>query len=186
MFAERGAHVIYADEIAHRLMQPGEDVYRQVVEVFGRGVLRPDLTIDRAKLADAAFGGGRIRELNGIVHPGVIARQETWMAELAQKDPHGVAMVEAALLMEAGVLRRFDKLVVVTCTAEQKVARYAERHKTSVEAARVEVERRAAAQIADETKVEAADYVIDNSGTLEDTARQVEKVYAELKRGAAD
>lgn len=184
MFAERGAHVVFADELAHQLLQPGQETYRRVVEAFGRGILREDLSIDRAKLADAAFGGGRIRELNGIVHPGVIERQEAWLAEMAEKDPASIAMVEAALLMEAGVLRRFDKLVVVTCTPEQKVARFAERHKVSAEAARKEVERRAAAQIADEQKVEAADFVIDNSGTLEETVRQVQRAYAALAKAA--
>jgi dephospho-CoA kinase len=184
MFAERGAHVIFADEIAHQLLRPGQEVYRQVVEAFGRGILREDLSIDRAKLADAAFGSGRIRELNGIVHPGVIERQEAWMAERAQSDAKGIAIVEAALLMEAGVLRRFDKLVVVTCTPEQKVARFAERHKIPLEAARAEVERRSATQIADEQKIEASDFVIDNSSTLEETAFQVDKAFAELKKAA--
>lgn len=182
MLRRRGAHVIYADEIAHQLMAPGQPVYQEVVKRFGAGVLQADGHIDRAKLAEAAFGAGRVKELNLIVHPPVIARQEQWMAEVGRKDAHAIAVVEAALILEAGVGRRFDKLVVVTCKPEQKAARYAARHKISEEAARAEVARRSAAQIADAEKAAAASFLIDNSGSREQTEQQVEKLFAELQR----
>ncbi len=184
MFASHGAHVIQADRIAHELRQPGTPVYKEIVRRFGRTILDPDQTISREKLANAAFGNGRVRELNEIVHPAVIRAQERWMEQVAEGDPDGVAIVEAALILEAGVQKRFDKLVVVTCTAEQKVQRFVARHNVPIEAARAEVERRSHAQLSDEEKVRAADYVIDNSGSLDQTEARVSRIWMELERMA--
>ncbi len=182
LFAARGAQVVRADDIAHQLMAPGQPVYQEILQHFGRGVINQDGSINREKLAEAAFGGGRVAELNRIVHPAVIAHQDRWMAEMGSRDPGAVVMVEAALILEAGVENRFDKLVVVTCRPEQKVERFAARHGVAEETAQQEVERRSAAQRPDEEKVRAADYVIDNSGTLADTARQVDAVFAQLRK----
>lgn len=182
MFVARGARLVQADQIAHQLMQPGQAVYIEVVKHFGPAVVQPDGSIDRKKLADAAFGSGRIQELNRLVHPAVIAQQERWMEETGAREPSAVVIVEAALILEAGVQRRFDKLVVVTCRPEQKVERFARRQNLDAAAARREVERRSAAQWPDEKKIAAADYVIDNSGTLAQTERQVETVLGELRR----
>lgn len=184
-FAERGAAVIQADAIARELTRPGHAVFDAVIQQFGREILEPDGSLDRAKLADLAFAGGRIAELNGIVHPAVIERQEKWMEAVERNDPRGVAVVEAALILEARVGRRFDKLVVVTCQPMQKVERFAQRHNISLDAAKAEVARRQAAMMPDEEKIKSADYVIDNSGAPEETARQVDALYAELKRLAA-
>ncbi|MFI5111664.1 MAG: dephospho-CoA kinase [Terriglobales bacterium] len=182
MFVARGAKLIKADEIAHQLMRPGQPVYREVVQHFGGGIVGEDGTIDRQKLARAAFGGGRVEELNRLVHPAVIAHQERWMEEEAARHRDAVVIVEAALILEAGVQKRFDKIVMVTCRPEQKAARFAERQGITDEAARQEVERRQAAQRSDEEKIRAADYVIDNSGSRADTERQVDQVFCELKR----
>lgn len=184
-----GAHVVRADEIAHNLLRPGESVYEEVVQQFGVGVLNPDKTVNRAKLAELAFGDGsaktsRIAELNKIIHPAVIQRQEAWMEEIGQREPSAIAVVEAALLLEAGAGQRFDRLIVVTCTPEQRIQRFARRLGISPETARKEVERRMAAQLSDEEKIKAADYVIDNSGLLENTRRQVESIYAGLRAAA--
>jgi dephospho-CoA kinase len=190
MFVALGAHLIQADAIAHELMQPGEDVYREVVRHFGEGILNPDGTVNRARLAEMAFGVregshlSRVQELNEIVHPAVIRRQEAWMAEVGRSDPRAVAVVEAALILEAGAAESFDRLLVVTCRPEQRVQRWAARVGVDVETARREVERRMAAQFPDETKIEAADYVIDNSGSLDETQKRVKQVYGELKREA--
>jgi dephospho-CoA kinase len=181
MFVSRGAHLIKADEIAHQLMQPAQPSYDEVLKVFGREILNPDGTINRPKLADAAFPTGRIEELNRIVHPAVIAAQEAWMDEQFQRDPTAVAIVEAALLLEAGSWKRFDRLITVTCTFEQKVERFAARHQISMEQARGEVERRQSAQAPDEEKIRIAHYVIDNSGSLENTESQVEQAWGELR-----
>ena len=190
MFVALGAHLIQADAIAHQLMQPGEAVYQEVVHHFGSGILNPDGTVNRARLAEAAFGASpenkssRIEELNQIVHPAVIKTQDEWMDEVGRKDPQAIAMVEAALILEAGATKRFDKLVVVTCHPEQRIQRWAARVGVDQETARREVHRRMAAQLPDADKIKAAQYVIDNSGSLDQTRQQVAKVYAELKRAA--
>jgi len=193
MFVALGAYLVQADHIAHSLMRPGEAVYNEVVGHFGREILNPDGSINRAKLAEAAFGSGsgqgdrasRVAELNRIVHPGVIRSQEEWMEAIGLEHPQGVAIVEAALILEAGAGKRFDRLVVVTCNEEQRAARLAARQKISLEAARAEVTRRMAAQWPDEEKIKAADYVIDNSGPLERTREQVSQVWAKLRAEAA-
>jgi dephospho-CoA kinase len=188
MFAVQGAHVIQADQISHQLMQPGQAVYQEVVDHFGIGILDPDGSVNRARLGELAFGGphrpSRVQELNQIVHPAVIRQQEEWMAEVGRRDPHAIALVEAALILEAGMAAEFDRLVVVTCRPEQRAERWAERLKVDQETARREVARRMAAQLPDEEKIRAADYVIDNSGSLDETGRRVREIYAELKREA--
>jgi dephospho-CoA kinase len=180
MLAERGAHFLQADTLAHRLYAPGEPTYDAVVAHFGREILNPDATVNRARLANTVFPH-RVAELNAIVHPAVIAAQNRWMAGVERADPHGVAVVEAALLVEAGAARDFDKLIVVTCNLDRKVEHYAHRARISPDAARVEVLRRGAAQLSDEEKVCHADFVIDNSGPIDDTARQVDAVWAALR-----
>jgi dephospho-CoA kinase len=189
MFAALGAHIIQADQIAHELMQPGQTVYDEVVRQFGRKILNPDGSVNRARLAELAFGKSgaapRVKELNRIVHPAVIRRQDEWMEQVGRKDPKAIAMVEAALILEAGAAGRFDRLIVVTCGAEQRAQRLARRLKIDEAAARLEVERRIAAQLPDEKKVKAADYVIDNSGSLDATKEQVQQLYAQLVAEAA-
>jgi dephospho-CoA kinase len=181
MLAALGARVIQADHISHQLMQPGERVYEEVVRRFGRGILSSDGTVNRARLAEAAFGEGRIRELNQIVHPAVIKRQKDWMEEIGRREPKAIAVVEAALILEAGAREDFDRLVVVTCRPEQRIERWARHRHVDGETARREVERRMAAQLPDEEKTKAADYVIDNSGSLDDTRAQVQRVYSQMK-----
>jgi len=193
MFVGLGARLVQADRIAHSLMQPGEPVYNEVVRHFGREILSPDGSVNRAKLAEVAFGttevqgsgrASRVEELNRIVHPAVIRSQDEWMQEMGRQDPHAVAIVEAALILEAGAAKRFDQLIVVTCTADQRVARFAARQKIDLETARKEVVRRMAAQLSDEEKIKAANYVIDNSGPLDHTREQVRKVWDQLRAKA--
>ena len=184
MLAERGAHYLQADTLAHQLYAPGEPTYHAVVEHFGRDILNPDGSINRGRLANVAFPH-RIGELNAIVHPAVVEAQNRWMAELEGTDPKGVAVVEAALLVEAGAAGDFDKLVVVTCNLDQKVTRYAQRAGISVDNARAEVQRRSAAQFSDDEKARRADYLIDNSGSIAETARQVDEVWAKLRNNPA-
>jgi len=200
MFVKLGAHLIQSDVIAHSLMEPGRPVYEEVVRHFGSAILNPDRTINRAKLAEAAFGNApgqrgatsgaasptpspRVQELNAIVHPTVIAHENEWMKQIEARDPNAVAIVEAALILEAGTAGRFDDLIVVTCNPEQRIERLARRLGISQDAARAEVRRRMAAQIPDEEKIKAADFVIDNSRSIESTERQVASVFAALRAG---
>jgi dephospho-CoA kinase len=191
MLVALGAHLVQADRIAHQLMLPGQPVYNEVVRHFGGAILNPDLSVNRAKLAEAAFGSAasaaassRIQELNRIVHPAVLRSQEEWMEETGRQDPHAVAIVEAALIIEAGAAKRFDRLIVVTCSDEQRIARFAARHKVGLDAARKEVERRMAAQLPEAEKAKAADYVIDNSESLDRTREQAQQVWERLRNEA--
>ena len=181
MFADLGANIVDADTIAHELYRPGQEVLQELVKHFGSEILKPDGELDRAKLATLVFDGGRVEELNKIVHPAVIRQQDLWMRSLAEKDHYAMAIVEAALILEAGVKDHFDRIMVVTCKPAQKVARFAQRTGMSEEAARADVERRNKAQMPDEEKARSADFVIDNSGSVEETRHQVQRIYSELK-----
>jgi len=192
MFAARGAYVLYADGIGHELLKPGQLTYDQVIHHFGDSILNPDTSINRAKLAQIAFDGGRIEELNKIIHPAVAAEMEKWIQETSEFDPCGILVFEAALILEAGLGKYFDKLIVVTSNPQQKLQRFASRvlgsdvsqHAKLAEALR-EAERRIGAQLSEAEKVTAADYVIDNSGSLAETERQVNKIFKELQSLAA-
>jgi dephospho-CoA kinase len=190
MFIALGAHLVQADQIAHQLMQPGQAVYHEVVRQFGAAILNSDGSVNRPALAEVAFGrpGGsgssRVAELNRIVHPAVIRQEDEWMEEVGRHDDRALAMVEAALILEAGAADRFDRLIVVTCRDDQRVERLAQRLKIDLEMARQEVKRRMAAQLPDHEKIKAADYVIDNSGSLDATEKQVRQVYAQLRQEA--
>lgn len=183
MLVSLGAHLLQADHLAHELMSPGQPIYHEVVHHFGDAILNPDGSINRAKLAEFAFAGSesgvpsRVQELNRIVHPAVVRRQEEWMEETGRRHPNDIVIVEAALILEAGAAKCFDRLVVVTCSDEQRVARFAARQKIGLDAARKEVFRRMAAQIPETAKVKAADYVIDNSGSIEHTREQVQRMW---------
>ena len=181
MFAKLGAKIVDADAIAHELYRPGEAVYQELINHFGQEIIKVSGDLDRARLASIVFDGGRVEELNKIVHPAVIKRQEQWMREVAEKDPYAVAMVEAALIFEAGVKERFDKIIVVTCKPAQKISRFAQRTGMPEALARADVKRRNKAQISDEEKARRADYVIDNSASQDETSHQVQRIYAELQ-----
>jgi dephospho-CoA kinase len=198
MLVGLGAHLVQADRIAHQLMLPGQPVYHEVVRHFGGAILNPDLSVNRGRLAAAAFGSAtsgaedkplaarpalpsRVQELNRIVHPAVLRSQAEWMEEMGRQDPRAIAIVEAALILEAGAAKGFDRLIVVTCSDEQRVARFAARQSLDLDAARQEVERRMAAQLPEAEKIKAADYVIDNSGSLDHTREQVRQLWERLR-----
>ena len=184
LFASLGAHTLRADLVAHEMMAPGQAVYDNILATFGSGILGPDLTISRPMLAAMAFPS-RIAELNAIVHPAVLLYEEQWMRRMEEADPRGVAICEAALLIEAGGMARFDRILVVTCSMAQKVERFAARTGVSPEFAAVEVATRMAAQMPEEAKAALANHVIDNSGTLEQLAVRVAEIWQELARAAA-
>ena len=179
MLADRGAHFLQADTLAHQLYAPGEPTYRAIVDQFGREILNSDRTINRKQLANIVFPD-RIKELNAIVHPAVIDAQNKWMSDIERTDPNGIAIVEAALIIEAGAAKDFDKLIVITCDLDKKIGRYAERARITLEEARSEVQRRSAAQLSDDEKAAHADFLIDNSGPLEDTAFYVDMLWMHL------
>jgi dephospho-CoA kinase len=181
MLERRGARVIKADEIAHKLMSPGQPVYDAVVEYFGREILKTDDSIDRPKLAALVFPS-RVKELNALVHPAVVKYQDDWMEQVGRENPNAVAIVEAALIFEAGAADHFDRMIVVLCSFDQKAERFAPRTGMELSQAREEVRRRSSAQFPDEDKAAQADYIIDNSASLEHVERQVENLWAELQQ----
>jgi dephospho-CoA kinase len=176
--AERGCYLIEADKLGHEAMSPGAEAYDSIVREFGGGILKPDGQVDRHRLSALVWDHpDRLKKLNAIVHPPVWARQGKRMAEIAQADPQAIAVVEAAILVETGSYRRFDKLIVVTCTAEQQMERALKRGSYSKE----EILARLSRQLPLEEKVRLADYVIDTSGTKESTLEQVQTVYESLR-----
>jgi dephospho-CoA kinase len=202
MLRELGAQVIEADELGRALMEPGQAVYAEIVRVFGPGVVASDGRLNRPRLAQLAFEGGRLQELNAIVHPAVIAEQRRWMEDVFARDPAAVAVVESALIFEVerdarlrgeqdGVLadwrKRFDHVIVVTAPDEVKVARYAGRiaaagpaREAAVRDARV----RLARQVPDAEKAARADFVIENTGDLDALRAQVNSVWQRLNAGS--
>lgn len=178
MFRARGCRVLDADGIAHQAIRPGQPAYEEIVRTFGPEVVAPDGAVDRERLGEMVFADRAQREqLNRIVHPRVIAAIEKEFRRLEREQPHAIAMVDAALLVEAGYHRQLDKLVVAWCRPEQQLERLLRKGLSSQQ-----VEQRLAAQLPPEEKRRQADYEIDCSGPLEDTEKQVEKVFQELQR----
>lgn len=187
MLRDQGCLVLDADALAHRLIQPGESAYDEVVSEFGAAILDPNSRIDRAKLAAIVFDDpAKLARLNEIIHPRVIAAQDRQFTRWSRLQPHGIAVIEAALLIEAGMHTRgegtgkLDRLAVVWCRAEQQLARLLARGMSAED-----VRKRIAAQMPVEQKRSIATDEIDNSGTEEDARRQVEKLVARWKHLAA-
>lgn len=178
MFVDLGCHLIDADLIVRDLFLPNDPVNKAVIEAFGRRVLNADGSIDRAVLGEIVFQNAAARQLlNSVVHPAVIQRQKDWLDSLEEREPDAIGMVEAALMIEVGTYRNYDKLIVVACSPEVQRQRLRERSSLSDEQA----EARVASQMPMEEKVKFADFVVDNSGTQEQTRRQVEEIYRVLK-----
>jgi dephospho-CoA kinase len=179
LLAEMGCRVVDADEVARRVVESGAEGLRKVLEAFGESVLRPDGTLDRARLGAIVFADEEKRELlNSILHPLIIAEQDELMRRWEQEDPRGVGVVDAALLIESGGYRRFDRLIVVHCRPEVQLERLMRRNSLT----REEAIARIAAQMSQEEKLRHADFRIDTSEGFDDTRRQTAEVYAALRR----
>jgi dephospho-CoA kinase len=197
IFQELGAAVISADQLGRQLMQPGEPVYAAIVKAFGQGVVRSDGSLDRKALAELAFQHNQADKLNRIVHPAVIAAEEECMQGVFATDPKRVAIVESALIFEVekwgtapGWAQRFDSIILVTVPDEMKIARFVARMMVNDgpegrrEALAQDARARMAMQIPDQEKAARCEYVIDNSGSLEETRKRVEEIYRELVQAA--
>lgn len=174
-----GCLLIQADELGHAVLAPGGEAYDEVVREFGREILDADGRIERRALAARVFEEpARLARLNELVHPPVFRREDQLMAEFAEHEPQGIAVVEAAILIETGSYRQFDRIVLVTCREEQQVERALRREGASESDVRARMKR----QMPLEEKRKYADFVIDTSGEKEDTARQTRAVFEELRR----
>jgi dephospho-CoA kinase len=178
-FAALGAKVIDADRVGHELLHPSDPVYSRVVSHFGREILNPSGEIDRARLGSLVFGDPqKLSELTSIMHPALIARVEESVASFRSRYPRAVILVDAALIYEAATAGRFAKILVAWCRPEQQIERLMA--KTGI--SRQDALKRMASQISAEEKRRRADYVIDCSGSLEETRAQAEALYPELER----
>lgn len=199
MLRELGAEVTESDALGRAMMEPGQRVFAEIVKHFGPEVVGADGKLNRARLAELAFGHGRIKELNAIVHPPVIEAQKRWMEEVTARDPHAIAVVESALIFEvvrdaqargemnhpmADWRKRIDRVVVVTAPEELKVKRYAARVSpdgAGREAIEADARERMNHQVPEAEKAAQADYVIDNSGDMAALRERVKALWLRLK-----
>jgi dephospho-CoA kinase len=173
-----GCYLIEADELGHQVLLPGAEAYDAVIQAFGREILDQDGNIDRHQLGERVFGQPELlAKLSSLVHPPVTRRQELIIAEIVSTDPAAIILVEAAILVETGSYKKFDRLIVVVCTLEQQMERAMKRGAYTKE----EVLARLSRQLPMEQKVRVADYVIDTSGTKENTLEQVRVLYGSLR-----
>jgi dephospho-CoA kinase len=173
-----GCLLIEADELGHKVMAKGGEAYDPIVAEFGVGILDEHGAIDRRKLGAMAFADADVlAKLSVIVHPYVRARARRLTEERTRREPDGICIYEAAILVETGSFRDFDRLIVAACTEEQQVERAIQRDHLT----RDEVLNRLRRQMPLEEKVKYADYVIDTSGTKEHTLEQTRTVYASLR-----
>jgi dephospho-CoA kinase len=178
VLAELGCVTFDADKIAHSVMEPGREAHRDIVREFGEDVLAADGSIDRQKLGRIVFADeSRRMRLNEIVHPRVIVEQNRLLAEAEARDPDGIAVIDAALMIESGGYKRFDKLIVVYCDRETQIERLMRRGQIT----REDAERRVAAQMSSDEKRRHADYEIDTSGTFEQTRAHVVELHNKLR-----
>jgi dephospho-CoA kinase len=172
-----GCHVIYADRLGHAVLRPDGEAYRPALDAFGPQILAADGTIDRKKLAAVVFSANeRLEELNGIVHPAVFRLEEKMLREFERTDPKGIAVIEAAILIETGRYKVFDRLILTACSENAQITRGTGRDGLT----REQVLARLAKQMPLSEKKRFADYVIDTEGPKEQTAAQVKDVFMHL------
>lgn len=173
-FAQLGAGIISADEVAHQIIQPGEEAYQTIIQTFGSAILNDDRTINRAALGSLVFSSTDLRmKLNEITHPIIIRRTTEMMNQVEQTGNVPLAIVDAALMVESGSYKRFEKLIVVWCREDLQIQRLIVRTGLHPEEALL----RLRAQMPLSEKRKYADYEIDTSGNFQSTETQVRKTY---------
>ena len=175
---ELGARTIDADAVAREVVEPGTSGLKAVVEEFGSQILNPNGSLNRGALGSIVFGdAARLQKLNSILHPFIIARQDEIMRQWEEETPDKIAVVDAALMIESGGYKRFDKLIVVHCETQLQLERLMKRDNIS----REEAERRITAQLPQEEKKKHADYLIDTSEGFESARQQTVVVWHQLQ-----
>jgi len=174
-----GCYLIQADELGRRVIEQGGETYEAVVVTFGKEILDPDGTINRRRLAAIVFPDPQqLAKLNALIHPHVKIREKALAADFGRRHPDGIAVTEAAILVETGSYKDYDRLIVAVCGPEQQIERAMERNGAS----REEVLNRLRRQMPLDDKVKYADFVIDTSGSKENTLAQTRNVYEALRR----
>lgn len=178
VLGELGASVLDADRTAREVVTPGTLGWQLIIERFGSNILLPNNEIDRAKLGAIVFADEQKRQLlNSIVHPLVIETQNDWLREQTAESPHGIAVIDAALMIESGGYQRFDKIIVVWCEAAIQLQRLMTRNDLS----EAEALKRISAQMPQEEKKRYADYLIDTTEGFDAARRQTIVVFEQLK-----
>ncbi len=175
---ELGAFVLDADLTAREVVKPNTVGLRQIVEHFGAGILQENGELDRIKLGAIIFGDERKRQLlNSIVHPLVFEAQNVWLTDRESENPRGIAVIDAALMIESGSYQKFNKLIVVWCEPETQLRRLMLRNDLS----KAEARKRISAQMPQEEKKRYADFLIDTSEGFEAARNQTIETFAQLK-----
>ncbi len=173
-----GCEVLDSDRTARDVVEPGQPAFEEIVAYFGKQVVTTDGKLDRAKLGEIVFTDTAKREkLNSIVHPRVYEAQARWLAEIERGNPQAITIIDAALLIETGSFRRFDKLIVVHCEPEIQLERLMARNNLT----REEAVARISSQMPSAEKLKYADFAINTSLGFEDTRSQVESLYQQLR-----
>ena len=181
LLEEKGCFIHSADKAAHDLMSPGRPAWKKIVARFGRDILRQDRTIDRSRLGSVVFSDPTARRfLDGLLHPLVLMEQERLLRRLEREGRVRIFVSEAALTLEAGYARHFDRVVVVHCSKSEQVRRLRQRDGIRRAAALLKI----GAQMPRKEKLRHADYTIDTTGSLTETVEQTERVYARLVQDA--
>ena len=179
LLGKLGCYVIHADRLGHEVLLPGAEAYDDVVAEFGSGIVAADGTIDRQALGSVVFSNpGRLEALNALVHPHVFRRQNEFFDAVARKDAQAIVVSEAAIMIETGSYKRYDRLILTVCPPEVQIRRFVEREGARDEEAR----ERLARQMSLDDKKKFADYIIDTSGTKADTEQQARQVYLQLTK----
>jgi dephospho-CoA kinase len=178
VFAELGCRVLDADQTAREVVLPGSPGLESIAKAFGAEMLNPDGTLNRPQLGALVFANeAKRQQLNQLLHPFIIARQDEILREWEQEDPQGIAIVDAALMIESGGYRRFDKLIVVHCRPEVQLERLMLRNGLT----RDEAQRRISSQMPQEEKQKFADFLIDTSDGFELARQRTIEVYEQLR-----
>ncbi|MFB3925769.1 MAG: dephospho-CoA kinase [Syntrophales bacterium] len=176
-FREKGAYIIDHDTIGHRVEEPGSAVWEETVRHFGRGILRADGTLNREKLGDIVFGNpDKLLLLNRIVQPSIFAEWMRQVSSIEKERPDAIIISDVPLLIEAGWQDSVDAIILVYIPPEEQIRRLMERNGYS----RDEAGKRLDSQMPIDRKVPFADFVIDNSGSLERTREQTDRIWTKL------
>ncbi len=175
---ELGCHIIRADDLGHAVMAPGGEAWGAVVAAFGNDILKENGEIDRRRLGERVFNQPeRLAALSAIMHPPIFRRQEQLVTQAAREDPHGIVVVEAAIMFESGSHGRYQQIIVAACPEPMQIERAMHRDGMTREQAQARIAR----QLPLADKVKRADYVIDTSGTKEETQCQTDAVFESLR-----